>query len=552
MINAKEFINALDELEATKGVSKDSILAALKEALEKAFRKQLGAAEDALVRVDIDSAKGTIEMYHMKNVVEEVQDDFLEISLEDAHKTDKKLKVGDIWQVSIPTDELTKLAALNVKSVLRQKISEAEKAALYEAFQDKIGEMITGVVEKVDDKSTIVNIGRTSVYLPNSHKIPSESFKPGDTIKLYVADVVSTTKGAQIAVSRTDPGFLRRLFEEEIHEIYDGTVVIKDIAREAGERSKIAVLSTDENVDASGACIGPNGSRIQKIVAQLGGAGKDKEKIDIIAYNPNIGIYIIEALKPATVLGVVLEEGKKSATAVVANGQLSLAIGKRGVNARLAVKLTGYNIDIKEQDEAMRLGLKPLNVEELRRDEAAKKRAAEEQAYIDSIKPTPKDILPEAPMAVVTEAVKSAEETKPVEVAPTPVAKPVEVAPAPVVKPAEPKVEMHTTVRTTKTLQDLEKQLEEEKVRAKRNAEREKLDPRKKFYKKSDDNKFERPMENKETVKPLTVDESMFMKIYTPEELKAMEDEETNVNAKEKEDDVDYDAFDKYYEDEVK
>ncbi|MCX5775048.1 MAG: transcription termination factor NusA [Firmicutes bacterium] len=551
MINAKEFINALDELEATKGVSKDSILAALKEALEKAFRKQLGAAEDALVRVDIDPLKGTIEMYHMKNVVEEVQDDFLEISLEDAHKTDKKLKVGDIWQVAVPTDELTKLAALNVKSVLRQKISEAEKAALYEAFKDKIGEMVTGVVEKVDDKSTIVNIGRTSVYLPNSHKIPSEVFKPGDTIKLYVADVVSTTKGAQIAVSRTDPGFLKRLFEEEIHEIYDGTVVIKDIAREAGERSKIAVLSTDENVDASGACIGPNGSRIQKIVAQLGGAGKDKEKIDIIAYNPNIGVYIIEALKPATVLGVVLEEGKKSATAVVANGQLSLAIGKRGVNARLAVKLTGYNIDIKEQDEAMRLGLKPLNVEELRRDEAAKKHAADEQAYIDSIAPTPKDIIPETPVAVVT-AAQPLEAPKAAEVA-TPAEKPVEVAPAPVAKSVEqPKVETHANVRTTKTLQDLEKQLEEEKVRAKRNAEREKLDPRKKFYKKSDETKFERPVETKEPIKPLTLDESKFMKIYTPEELKALEDEETNVNAKEKEDEVDYDAFDKYYEDEVK
>lgn len=549
MINAKEFINALDELEATKGIAKDSILAALKEALEKAFRKQLGAAEDALVRAEIDGVKGTIELYHMKNVVAEVQDDFLEISVDDAQKTMPGAKVGDVWQESVSTEELSKLAALNVKSVLRQKISEAEKAALYEAFQDKIGEMISGVVEKVDDKSTIVNIGRTSVYLPNSHKIPSETFKPGDNIKLYVSDVVSTTKGAQIAVSRTDPGFLRRLFEEEIHEIYDGTVVIKDIAREAGERSKVAVVSTDENVDASGACIGPNGSRIQKIVAQLGGSGKDKEKIDIIAYNPNPGIYIIEALKPASVLGVSMDpDGKKAATAIVANGQLSLAIGKRGVNARLAVKLTGYNIDIKEQDEAMRLGLGYSTIDDLRHEAEAKKRADEQQAYIDSIAATPKDIVPEAPVAVVSAQAPVVEAAKP---EPAPAVIPVVVA-----KPVEqPKVEEHVNVKTTKTLEEIEKELEAEKERAKRFAEREKeREPRKKFFKKPDETKYEpRPVSpTPDNVKPITVDESQFMKIYTPEELAAIEAEESNNREKEKEDEVDYDAFDKYYEDDNK
>ncbi len=558
MINTKEFIKALDELEATRGISKDSILAALKEALEKAYRKQLGADEDALVRADIDSIKGTIEMYHMKNVVEEVQDDFLEISLEDAQKSDKSLKVGDVWQEAVSTDELSKLAAMNVKSVLRQKMSEAEKAALYDAYQDKIGEMITGTVEKVDERSTIVNIGRTSVYLPNSQKIPGEVFSLGQTIKLYVMDVVSTTKGAQIAVSRADAGFLRRLFEEEIHEIYDGTVVIKDIAREAGERSKVAVFSTDENVDASGSCIGPNGSRIQKIVAQLGN-GKDKEKIDIIAYNPVIGLYIIEALKPASVLGVALKDGEKSATAVVANGQLSLAIGKRGVNARLAVKLTGYNIDIKEQDEAMRLGILFKTPDEIRAEAAEKARRDAEQAAIDAIPATPKDEIPEPviekPVEVVPEAVVA-----PVVETPVVEAKPVEVKPEVVVeekKPEvkvevkpEPKVEVRPTVRTTKTLEALEKQLEEEKERAKRNAEREayRAESRKKFYKR-DEPKFEAPKPAAPT-SSAPVDPSNFMKIYTEEELKAFEAEEAAANAKENEDDVDYDSFDKYYEDE--
>jgi len=561
MINTKEFIKALDELEATRGISKDSILAALKEALEKAYRKQLGADEDALVRADIDSIKGTIEMYHMKNVVEEVQDDFLEISVEDAQKTDKALKVGDVWQEAVSTDELSKLAAMNVKSVLRQKMSEAEKAALYDAYQDKIGEMITGTVEKVDERSTIVNIGRTSVYLPNSQKIAGEVFSLGQTIKLYVMDVVSTTKGAQIAVSRADAGFLRRLFEEEIHEIYDGTVVIKDIAREAGERSKVAVFSTDENVDASGSCIGPNGSRIQKIVAQLGN-GKDKEKIDIIAYNPVIGLYIIEALKPASVLGVALKDGEKSATAVVANGQLSLAIGKRGVNARLAVKLTGYNIDIKEQDEALRLGILFKTPDEIRAEAAEKARRDQEQAAIDAIPATPKDIIPEpvasklvevVPEVVVAPVVETPiveakpVEVKPVEVKPVVEEKKIEVKPE--VKP-EVKVEVRPTVRTTKTLEALEKQLEEEKERAKRNAEREayRAESRKKFYKR-DDNKFEAP-KPAPTSPSAPVDPNNFMKIYTEEELKALEAEEAAANAKENEDDVDYDSFDKYYEDE--
>jgi len=376
MINNKELILALDEIEATRGITKQSIIAALKEAMEKAYCKQLGAIEDAQVRVDIDSLKGSIAMYQLKNVVAEVEDDFLEISLDEAQKVKPDIKIGDVFEIEAPTDDLTKMAAMTVKNILRQKLAEAEKSVLYEEYKNKIGEMITGVVEKVDERSTILNIGRTSVFLPNSHRIPGEVFKIGDRVKLYLVDVVSTPKGAQLAVSRSDSGFLRRIFEEEIHEIYDGTVIIKNIAREAGERSKVAVYSTDPNVDPAGACIGPNGTRIAKVVGQLG-SSKEAERIDIITYNSIPGIFIMEALKPAEVVGVVLNEDKHAAIAVVANNESSKAIGKKGINARLAVKLTGWDIEIKELDEAITAGLKYMTADDLRRQDEIRRYEAE-------------------------------------------------------------------------------------------------------------------------------------------------------------------------------
>lgn len=542
MIDAKQFIKALDELEATKGISKESIIKALKEAMEKGFVKQLDSAnngdlEEAKVRVDIDAKKGSIDMFILKNVVEEVEDDCLEISLEDANKDGKTYQIGDIYEIPVSTDDLTKLSAQNIKSVLRQKISEAEKLAIYEAFIDKKGEMIQGIVEKVDERSTIVNLGRTSVYLPNSQKIPGETFRVGEQIKLYIVDVLSTTKGAQINVSRSDAGFLKRLFEEEIHEIYEGIVMIKDIAREAGERSKIAVVTNNPNVDPIGACIGPNGSRIQKICTSLGNT-KEKEKIDIIAYHTNPGLFIVDALKPATVVGVVLNEAEKRAVAVVRNNELSLAIGKRGVNARLAVKLTGWNIDIKEQDEAMKAGILYVSPEELKRQEDMKKfnleQASEKiEETVEHLEQVEESETPVEEEPIVEEKVETQKEAVPEKV------EAVEEQEENVEK--EVKVET-TTVATKVKLADLEKELENEKKR--RDRQNQYYSHKKKFTKDTDS---EEEKEIKEEKIP-SVDRSTYMSIYTDEELEELDREEED-NEYEDEDEIDYDEFDSYYDD---
>ena len=247
-INGEQFLQALDELEALKGINKLVIIRALKEAMIKGYKKQIGATDtDDNVRVNIDPETGNIEMYQVKNVVAEVEDDFLEISVEDANEANKKQKysVGDEFIIPASPDDLTKAVALSVKSILKQKLAEAEKDVLLEAFKDKIGTMITGKVEKADDRGLSVNIGRASVYLPHNQMIGDERFKVGDPIKLFVSNVDGGSKGARIVVSRASEGFLRCLFNEEIREIEDGLIVIKGIAREAGERSKVAVYTED-------------------------------------------------------------------------------------------------------------------------------------------------------------------------------------------------------------------------------------------------------------------------------------------------------------------
>lgn len=530
MIDAKVFLEGLQSLENDRGVSREVVLGALKEALEKAFRKQLGKDEDALVRVDIDDKKSTIKMYQLKNVVEEVEDDFLEVSLEDAKKENKNYKIGDQVEYEYQLDFLTKGSVQLIASILRQKIAEAEKAALYEQYKDCIGEMVQGQIEKIDERGAIINIGRLSVFLPRTHMIPGEKFRVGDTAKLYVCDVMSTTKGAQVIVSRTDPGFLKRLFETEVHEIYDGTVIIKNIAREAGYRSKVAVYSLDPNVPATGACIGPNGSRIQKIVGQLGN-GQEKERIDVINYYENPGLFIMEALKPANVRGVVLDEDRKKAIAVVQNNELSVAIGKMGVNARLAVKLTGWDIDIKELDDALSLGIVYKTQEELIRDEQAKRYAPVEEVVdevIEEIEEPAEEKVEEAKEEKVEVKVNEKVEVKVEEPQVEHIEQPVK----------EEKVEIQT-VKTNKTLADLEKELENEKKRHE-NA-----------------NNYQRKWKKAEVKKEETEENSSLipngakvekMDIYTAEELAAL-DEEEEVTEYEDDEDIDYDEFDSYYDD---
>ena len=551
MINAKELLAAIDALEQEKGISKASILAALKEAMEKAYRKQLGSIDDALVRADIDTDKGSIKLYQLKNVVENVEDDFLEISLEEVKALGLSLNIGNVYQIEASPEDFQKSAAITVKAILRQKIAEAEKSALYEVYKDKIGEMIVGQVEKVDERTAIVNIGRTSVFLPFSKRIPGETFKVGDRIKLYVVEVVSTTKGAQISVSRSHEGFLKRLFEEELPEIYEGTVIIKDIAREAGVRSKVAVYSLDPNVDAAGACIGQNGTRIQKIVAQLGNA-KDKEKIDIIAYTSNTPLYIVESMKPAQVTGIILNEESKKATLIIANDNLGTAIGRRGVNPRLATKLTGYTIEIKDLESTIQEGLAYVTVDSLRNEDYMRKQkeslglpptsetfmpTRSSVAHDESF--TMEDVL--APTKQVTESVPVADTAKEI------VAAHVEEVTATVVAPtpaptivAAPKI---TMVRTTKTLEELEKELEQQKAR-KPKFEKDKFDRKKKPFKKRSEGHA--PVVAAPQQDSLTPNN--YMKIYDDETEAPTEPVVTPET--EEENDLALEDFDEYYDEE--
>ena len=563
-MNAVEFIAALEEIEASKGISKDTILEMLKESLIKAYRKQLGG-DDADVRVEIDPEKGIIDMCQVKAVVDEVEDDFLQISVQDANDADKskKYKAGDEFVIPATIDELKKATAMSVKSMLKQKFAEAEKSILYETFKDKIGTIITGKVEKVDDRGISVNIVKTSVFLPKKELIGDEKFIVGETIKIYVDDVASGTKGAHIVVSRSKEGFLRCILAEEISEIYDGTVQIKAIAREAGERSKVAVYSKDPTIDPAGACIGSNGARIQKVVSQLGNGGINKEKIDIIGYSDNTALFIMEALKPARVVGAIVNEEEKSAIAIVNDDSFSLAIGRRGVNVRLAVKLTGYNIDVKTETMAAEEGLEYISLEEATAEENAKKaeqillkKASEENAAQPSILRglpegyvAPQDRVYEEEAtaddnADLTEALENEAEKKEavIEAAPvieTPVEEPVkEEEPAPAPAPVKEEVkEEHKEVKTTTSIEDLEKSLADESARkANKGA--------KKSFKKNNKKAEE---EAEEDSKPV-ISTGERMSIYTEEELREMEEEEKYEDEVE-DDDVDYDEYDEYYDD---
>ena len=559
--NATAFLQALDEIEASKGISKEVVLAGLKEALAKAFKKELGG-DDADVRVNIDLDKNVIELIHVKKIVENVEDDFLEVGtdeIKDLVKEGKGTVEGDEFIMPATVEQFRKAAALSVKSMMKQKFAEAEKSILYEAFKDKIGTMITGRVEKVDDRGISVNIVRSSVYLPKNQLIGDERFNVGDTIKLYVNSVEASTKGgARIVVTRSNEGFLKSLFFEEIHEIYDGTILIKNIAREAGERSKIAVYSPDPNIDPAGACIGPNGTKIQKVVGHLGN-GQAKEKIDVIAWSENPGLFIIEALKPARVAGVIVDPDKKNAIAIVKDDSFSLAIGRKGANVRLAVKLTGYHIDIKVESEAIANGLVYQTIEELQAAEleaknklvmelAAQKAAemAAATAARNDIKVTP-SVLPGLPDGYVApqdrvyddpandelvEALEAeVEETEEV-VAPVE-----DVTTETVSKPAveETPVAPTTEVKTTTSLADLEASLESDDSSKKSSF-------KKKFNKKKDNE------EDKDDKKGVTDTSSAErMSIYTEEELAELEAEESEDNY-EDEDDVDYDEYDDYYD----
>lgn len=467
-MNISAFSAAIDEIAETKGLTREIVLEALRESIKKAYIKYLGGGDDAVVEVNFDPITNEITCRQLKTVVEEVQDDYLEVEYDEVNEGLKKpkWKVGDLYPIECPVEDMSKVFAKAVQNNFRSKLAEAERLALYDTYKDYIGEMITGTVEKSDDRSVFVNIGRTTVELTRRELIGDEFFKIGDPIKVYIQEVKQVTeegkpsRGPQIEVTRSSDGFLKRLFEEEIHEIYDGTVLIKGIAREAGIRAKVAVASKNEDVDATGACIGQGGSRIQKIVAQLGN-GKDKEKIDVISWSPNPALFIAEALRPAQVLGVAIEdEEEKTAIAVVRDEQLSLAIGKKGANARLANRLTGWKIDIIEENIALEDGIEFETVEEIMRKADEEKKLADrlisakkEQEEVGAPNVSKEDITFSPAPAIETPAPAKeepvVEETKPVE--------------EPVVEtPVQPTVE----VKTTTKLDELEKDLEKSKSSA--------------------------------------------------------------------------------------
>lgn len=342
-----EFFFAIEQLEKEKGIPKEYMLDKITQALVTAYR-QLGDSTADNVDIQIDEAKKAIRMYVKKEVVEEVECPSCQISLEDAQKVSPQYQMGDIVQTEFKTDSFVRRAAQTARQVIIQGIREAERGIIYDEFTSKEHEVLTGVVTRIDPRTgnASLKIGSgtetTEAMLSASEQVRGETLAEGMRLKVYVIEVRKSTRGAQVLLSRTHPGLVKRLFELEVPELYDGTVELKSIAREAGSRTKIAVASTDDAVDPIGACVGPRGSRVSNVVQELSG-----EKIDIIKYSDVPAAYVGSALSPADVISVDVSPEGKSCRVVVPDDQLSLAIGKEGQNARLAAKLTGYKIDIK-------------------------------------------------------------------------------------------------------------------------------------------------------------------------------------------------------------
>ncbi|MBO5082458.1 MAG: transcription termination/antitermination protein NusA [Lachnospiraceae bacterium] len=344
----KELMEALNILEKEKEISKETIFEAIENSLMLACKNHFGKVDN--VKVEINRETCDFCVYAEKTVVEtadDVMDDMLEISLEDAKKIAKKAKVDDVVKVEIKSKEFGRIATQNAKNVILQKIREEERAVVYNQFHAKEKDIITGVVQRYIGRNISINLGKADAILNESEQVKGEHFRPTDRIKVYILEVKANSKGPRILVSRTHPDFVKRLFEAEVTEIKDGTVEIMSIAREPGSRTKMAVYSHNENVDPVGACVGLNGARVNAIVDELGG-----EKIDIINWDENPGNLIQNALSPAQIVAVFADPDEKTAKVVVPDYQLSLAIGKEGQNARLAAKLTGYKIDIKSETQA--------------------------------------------------------------------------------------------------------------------------------------------------------------------------------------------------------
>lgn len=382
-----ELLRALVELEKERGISKDILLDAIETAIISAYKKNYGSGSSSNVRVEFNEHTGTVNVYSRRVVVEEVTDEAAEISLAEAQDIDPNYTVGDIVEQEVTPRDFGRIAAQNAKQVVIQKIREAERSIIYDEYANREGDVVTGIVQRYEYRNVIVDLGNVEAVLPVSEQIPGEEYPQHARMKFYINEVKQSTKGPQVFLSRTHPGLLRSLFELEVPEIQSGEVEIKAVAREAGNRSKIAVYSRDPDVDPVGACVGARGSRVQAVVAEL-----NNEKIDVVAWVDDEEEFIKNALSPAKVFYVRLDEEQKVAYTVVPEDQLSLAIGREGQNARLAARLTGWRIDIKSIDQAEEF-FAQLKLEE------AEKEAAEEAEVVDTL-----------------ETVKSADEAEDIEV----------------------------------------------------------------------------------------------------------------------------------------
>jgi len=354
------FLEALKELAREKGVEEEVLFDAIEAALISAYKRNFGSAQN--VRVVLDRTTGAYHVYAIKTVVETVEDDVQEISLAQARTIRPDYEVDDVLEIEVTPANFGRIAAQTAKQVVVQRVREAERGIIYEEFMSREGDIITGLVSRVENRNVFIDLGKTEAVLTPTEQIAGETYEHGDRIKAYIVEVKKTSKGPQIVVSRTHPGLLKRLFELEVPEIQEGIVEVKSVAREPGMRSKIAVYSKDDDVDPVGSCVGHKGMRVQAVVDELG-----SEKIDIVKWNEDSAKFIANALSPAKVVSVAVNEDEKVSRVVVPDYQLSLAIGKEGQNARLAAKLTGWKIDIKSEsqaaDEVLDAGMSEVAVE---------------------------------------------------------------------------------------------------------------------------------------------------------------------------------------------
>ncbi|MBR5048431.1 MAG: transcription termination/antitermination protein NusA [Erysipelotrichaceae bacterium] len=419
-MNVKDLINAIADIKDSRSISNEIIIEALAEGLEKAYRKHI-SCPDASLRVEVKE-DDSIHLYQQRTVVEEVDDDEIELALEDVRETNPDAQLGDVIEEEVSIADFGRSSVTLVKNVMLQKIKEASKQVIYDEYSDKVSDLVWGVVETVEEKFVLVNLGKTLAIMLKNDQIPGERYYDGQRLQVIIKSVNKESKGSQVMVSRSSADLVKRLFENSVPEIYDGTVVVKAVAREAGERSKMAVYSNNVNVDAIGSCIGPRGNRVIAVIDAI----TDKtnpashESIDIVEWNANYVEYVKNIMKPANVLAVIPNEETGNLLVVVENDQLSLAIGKRGINAKLAVKLLGRKIDIKTQNAVEAEGIDWYNemmmfqakeAARLRQEEVDRARAkAEAEAREAELnKPEESEELPET--------VNEPAETKPEEIA---------------------------------------------------------------------------------------------------------------------------------------